>query len=378
MASLEKRGATYTVRYRDASGRQHRESFKRLAPAKARLATVQADLARGEWIDPARAKQTLTQWWATYWASTVDLRASSRARDESYFRNHIAPTFGDTPLAAINHAAITGWVAELVAKGLAPATVLKAKQILSKALAAAVDSEVLKSNPAARVKTPKVERHEMMFLAPEQVTDLAERIDDRFRALVYVGAYCGLRIGELAGLKRTRVDLLHRRIEVAEIAVSVAGRIVVGPPKTAAGRRGVPVPSAIVDVLGDQLGRVDGDLVFPAPGGGYLRPELLRRRYWAPAVAGAGLDGLRLHDLRHTAVALWIAAGASPKAIAAWAGHASVVTVLDRYGHLLPGHEDAVADRLDEMFHAGDEVSRAQIVPKLSDRAARKSGNKAV
>jgi Phage integrase family len=56
---------------------------------------------------------------------------------------------------------------------------------------------------------------------------------------------------------------------------------------------------------------------------------------------------LRPHDLRHTAVALWIAAGANPKQIATWAGHTSVSVVLDRYGHLFEGHEAAVLDRLD-------------------------------
>ena len=63
----------------------------------------------------------------------------------------------------------------------------------------------------------------------------------------------------------------------------------------------------------------------------------------------AGIDHLRVHDLRHTAVAFWIAAGASPKEIAVRAGHTSVVTVLDRYGHLLPSTEDHVTDALDEM-----------------------------
>ena len=61
-----------------------------------------------------------------------------------------------------------------------------------------------------------------------------------------------------------------------------------------------------------------------------------RRRVWRPATRAAGLDGLRIHDLRHTAVALWIAAGANPKEVAARAGHTSVSFTLDRYGHLYP------------------------------------------
>jgi hypothetical protein len=62
------------------------------------------------------------------------------------------------------------------------------------------------------------------------------------------------------------------------------------------------------------------------------------------------LEGLRIHDLRHTAVALWIAAGANPKEITARAGHASVSFTLDRYGHLYPEADTALRDRLDALY----------------------------
>jgi integrase len=67
-------------------------------------------------------------------------------------------------------------------------------------------------------------------------------------------------------------------------------------------------------------------------------------------VVAANLDGPRIHDLRHTAVALWIAAGASPKEVAQRAGHTSVSFVLDRYGHLFPEADTALRARLDELF----------------------------
>jgi integrase len=76
--------------------------------------------------------------------------------------------------------------------------------------------------------------------------------------------------------------------------------------------------------------------VFRARGGQVLPVSNFRRHIWCPAVVAANLDGLRIHDLRHTAVALWIAAGASPKEVAARAGHTSVSFVLARYGHLFP------------------------------------------
>lgn len=90
-------------------------------------------------------------------------------------------------------------------------------------------------------------------------------------------------------------------------------------------------------------------LVFPGADGGAHRSNAWRARHWRPAVRAAGVEPLRPHDLRHTAVSLWIAAGASPNQIATWAGHTSVSVVLDRYGHLFPGHEEAVLARLEDL-----------------------------
>jgi hypothetical protein len=77
------------------------------------------------------------------------------------------------------------------------------------------------------------------------------------------------------------------------------------------------------------------------------------RLVWLPAVRAAGLEPLRPHDLRHTAVALWIAAGANPKEVAVRAGHTSVSFTLDRYGHLFEGHDAELRDRLDAMHAVG-------------------------
>jgi hypothetical protein len=88
----------------------------------------------------------------------------------------------------------------------------------------------------------------------------------------------------------------------------------------------------------------------PVDGIGQPVLEPFRARVWRPAVAAAGLGGLRIHDLRHTAVALWIAAGAGPKEVAARAGHTSVSLTLHRYGHLYPEADVALRDRLDELF----------------------------
>lgn len=176
-----------------------------------------------------------------------------------------------------------------------------------------------------------------------------------------VGAYGGLRIGELAGLRRHRVDLLAGRLDIREILVEVKGHLTSGPPKTRAGRRSVSLPRPVGQELRSHLERVPGEHVFPSPDGGPLRVPQWRQRFWRPAVRAAGLEPLRPHDLRHTAVALWIAAGANLKEVARRAGHTSVAFTLDRYGHLYPGADEALSARLESLFEAPSTASVATV-----------------
>jgi integrase len=101
-------------------------------------------------------------------------------------------------------------------------------------------------------------------------------------------------------------------------------------------------PGGLVAHLG-LVGPADA-YVFTAEKGGVLRTSNFRIKVWLPAVRAAGLAPLRPHDLRHTAVALWIAAGANPKEVSVRAGHTSVSFTLDRYGHLFPGHDTELRD----------------------------------
>jgi integrase len=382
VASLEKsrnkRGG-YVVRYRGPDRKQRSQTFRKRADADRFFRTVEADVIRGTWVDPTAGRILLSEWADRCANTTVDLRPTTRARDDATYRNHVKPAFGDLPLSVIDHLAVTEWIAELNAKGLAPATVQKAHQVLSKIMRAAVDSGKLNGSPCERIKLPKIEREEMRFLGPDEIATLAGAIDKRYRALVLLGAYGGLRAGEMFGLRRGRVDLLRGNVDVAEIAVEVRGHFFYGPPKTRAGRRTVPLPRSVVDVLTTHCAELvePGALVFPAPQGGTIRASMFRRRIWTPACIAAGLgqltkvegkehyEGLRLHDLRHSAVALWITAGASAKEIATRAGHTSVSVVLDRYGHLLPGTEERVTDALDVLARtAADGVcdKRATVV----------------
>jgi integrase len=195
---------------------------------------------------------------------TVACRESTRGKRQSPL-----PRFGDLALVAISQRDVCAWVAELSGLGLAPATVQKAYQLLGKVMGAAVDAGMVMQSPCRRVPLPRVEREEMRFLTPAEIARLADVIDPRYRVLVLVAAYGGLRIGELAGLRRGRVDLLRGTVEVAEIVTEAGGVVRFGPPKTRAGRRTVGLPRAVVEELTAHLARAEPEaFVFAAPGVG--------------------------------------------------------------------------------------------------------------
>jgi integrase len=342
----------YLVRYRGQDGRERGKQFRRRRDAERYASLVEVDLARGDWIDPRLGRITVEEWFERWWPTSTGLRPTTRARDEASFRNHVLPTFGSTPMGRLDRTRLREWVRQLSdadGAGLAPASVAKTVQVFNKVVRAAVEDRVVATNPVERLPLPKIPREEMRFLTVDELSRLASAIDPRYSPLVLLGGYGGLRIGEMLALRWRRVDLDRGRIEIVEGLTDLAGRITFGPPKTKAAIRSLTVPRFVANAL-TSLDAGDADpkqLIFRSPEGHPVRPGLFRRRFWNPAVTAAGLAPLRVHDLRHTAVALWIAAGANPKQIAIRAGHTSVSVVLDRYGHLFPEQDDALVAALE-------------------------------
>jgi integrase len=195
----------------------------------------------------------------------------------------------------------------------------------------------------------------MRFATVAQVAALADPIGPSYRALVLVAAYGGLRWGELVGLRVKRVDLLHRRVTVAEQVAEVNGQLLPGPPKTEAGRRTITLPAVAAVALAEHLATVaepgPEGLVFPAPQGRYLRRSNFRRRWWVPATRAAGVEGLRVHDLRHSAATMALAAGANTCELMERMGHTSPAVAL-RHQHVMAGRDQAIAAALEELVQA--------------------------
>src|SRR5690606_37822894 len=141
-------------------GKSRSRTFRRKLDAERFLNNVETDKQRGVFVDPARGRRPFGARWEAWRGTRVNLRPSTIARDDAYSRNHIAEKSAAGPLAATSRTMLRQWVAELTAKGLAPATVVKAAQLVRKALASAVDEQLIPSNPADRLELPRIEAEE--------------------------------------------------------------------------------------------------------------------------------------------------------------------------------------------------------------------------
>jgi Phage integrase, N-terminal SAM-like domain len=179
MAHIEKRvrngRVTYRARYRDPAGREHGKVFARKLDAQRFLTEMENAKLRGRWTSPSLGRVLFRDWLTEWRRTTASLRPNTEARDEWLLRLHVLPRFGPMPLAKIGQHDVRAWVAELGTRGLAPSTVQRAYQLLSKVMAAAADAGMIPRTPCRRVPLPKIDRQEMRFLGPQEVARLPPR-----------------------------------------------------------------------------------------------------------------------------------------------------------------------------------------------------------
>ena len=358
MASIRKRVAgRFQVRWWDG-GVQRSRTFPAYRDAQAFRATVEVELARGDWVDPRQSRAPLREITQRWLESQQALAPTTYANIAGRLRNHLLPALGERPLSSLRPSDVEAWVAGLSASDLGAGTVRKCYQDLDQITQAAVRDGLLRQSPCVGIKLPtEVHEREMHFLSHEQVASLAQAIAPRYRALIYTAAYAGLRAGELAGLKVARVDFLARRLHVVASVSEVKGGLVTGPPKTKA-RRWVRVPAFLADQLAGHVQTYPSrhGYVFTSPTGRPLRHRNFYRRDFRAAVQASGLPpDLRFHDLRHSCAAILISEGWTLEQLKRHLGHSTIRVTSDRYSHLYAGHDDVLLDRLDARVRAMSE-----------------------
>ncbi len=183
---------------------------------------------------------------------------------------------------------------------------------------------------------------------------------DHLRLVVLLATWCQLRRGELLGLRRQDIDLMHAAIQIEQSRTFTRdGRSLTKSPKTAAGRRSLSVPGNVIEAIVHHLDQFTGsspdDLIFTMDSGAPLTAVSLHR-VWSKARMKVGRPDLHLHDLRHTGLTLAAATGATTAELMHRAGHSSASAAL-RYQHATKDRDRVLADALEAL------VKPATVIP---------------
>jgi len=336
------------------------ETFATKADARTWLAAIETEQASGRHLSPDAGREPFGLF-AERWLEQRDLRPRTRDTYASQLL-HILSEFESVELRKITAPAVRTWHGQLSQTGRSPNTVAKVYRLFRTMMDTAVDDGLIRMNPvhikgAAAERTP--ERPELNW---DDVRKVADVIEPRFHALVWLAATSGLRFGELTGLTRAHVDLENRAVRVDQALAWVRDKgATVGPPKSAAAHRTVKIPARIAELVGEHIDEyVDegpDEFIFTSVKGS----PLLNRYFspsWVRAVKAAGLaKGTRFHDLRHLAGTSAATAGASLREIMARMGHSSPDASL-RYLKASERRDGEIADAIEERMTADLELGK--------------------
>jgi len=376
--SIIQRGETFTAYWftnDPATGKRKQHSkggFRIKGDAQSHLNSVLGRVDDGSWRPDTSmtVKELLEDHWLPSQASK-ELRGASMAQYRLVVRAWLVPNIGGTPVSALTPKIVSGLVATLKTKessagreGLSPRTIQLAIGVLKSACKWAVLNELLPRNPIAAIAQPRADRPEMKAWSVDEARQFLEGAkDDRLAWAWTLALTRGLRRGELCGLKWEDFDLERGILRINRARVTVEGRPVDSLPKTAAGRRSVPLDASLLPIL--RAHKTSQGLERLKSGGayenhGYLCADELGRPYHPDTISGwfesavkrSGLRRIRLHDTRHTAASLMLASGVPVKVVSEMLGHASPIITLTFYAHVLPGMAEQAGAALSESLLA--------------------------
>ena len=301
------------------------------------------------WIADARRGIVRTKSGDPFKPSTI------RAYDQA-LRLRVYPTLADVPFYRVRRVHLQDLVDQLVAAGVAPATINTTVGALGAIYARAVHRDELEVSPTTGVKVPAARNGRERFATPDEAVRLLAAVPQRDRAVWATAMYAGLRRGELMALTWDAVDLKAGTIDVRR-----SWDLEHGPGDTKnRNRRRVPIAATLREHLAaERLRQPHGvELCFGLGAGRPFRVDRLQQRA-DEAWSRTRQTRLTLHDCRHTFASFAIAAGVNAKALSSYMGHSSVSITLDRYGHLMPGNEAEAATLLDAYLRGPSAYSRS-------------------
>jgi integrase len=354
---------SYRGAYVGPDGKRRYVSGKSKEEARKALREARSGADQGIVFDAEslRVGEYLDRWLSDSVRDTV--RQRTYERYESIVRVHIKPAFGRIKLKSLTPNHVRTLYRKKLDSGLAPRTVNYVHTTLHKALKDAVSDGLVPRN-AASVKAPRPDKPEIRPLSPDQARKLiaaAREACDRFEALYVLALHCGLREGELLGLRWDDVDFggssatVHVRRTLSETRTGHKFE----KPKNGKGRS-VKCSQKATEALrshrarqGEERLRVgslwqDNGLVFPTTTGTTMSGTNLLGRHFKPLLTRAELPAIRLHDLRHTCATILLMAGKHPKYVQELLGHASINITLDTYSHVIEGMDGGLGEAMDE------------------------------
>jgi integrase len=346
---ISRRGDSWRARYRNPeTGRQHQRSFTKQAAA-VRWRREQLDaLDRGRWVDPQAGKVSFLAYFEAWQRDQIWTDGTRKAMTLATR----STTFRDVDLRRIRQSHIEAWVKSMTVatnerkRPLAPATIKTRFVNVRTVFRAAVRDGMIGADPTVRVRLPRQRKREaaMEIPSPDVVRQILEAADPRFRAFVALCAFAGLRLGEAAALQVGDVDFLRRQVHVRrQVQRLDAGALDIRLPKYNS-ERTIAVPDALLEMLSEhvRLG-LTSDWLFAGVDDHPPHQNTIGHR-WRTTTKRAGVQGVRLHDLRHFFASGLIASGCDVVAVQRALGHAKSTTTLTTYAHLWPSAEDRVRD----------------------------------
>lgn len=306
-----------------------------------------ADYAQGVVTAPHRQSDPTIREYATAWLAGRDLKPRTRAHYRDLLDDLILPTLGGLRLSRLSPAKVRDWYGKLDAS--TPTLRAHAYGLLRTVMGTAVSDDLVPNNPCRiRGAGSSKTRHQPKVASLPELAVIVETMPPRYRAMILLAAWCGLRFGELTELRRGDVDLEALLLRVQRGVARADGEVYIGDPKSDAGRRTVSIPPHLLPLLEDHLtqhvGTAPGALLFPAVHGGNMAPSTLYK-VWYPAREKAGRPDLRFHDLRHTGATLAAATGATLADLMSRMGHSTPAAAL-RYQHAAADRDAAIAEAL--------------------------------